>query len=89
MKKKDEISEALYTWLRSMEEQPARLYGLKKVHKQGTPLPPVLSLPGSSYDPLIKHWQNTLIKLREQTYKRTLKLQKGSERKPNWTLMGV
>ena len=54
MKKKDEISEALYTWLRSMEEQPARLYGLKKVHKQGTPLPPVLSLPGSSYDPLNK-----------------------------------
>ena len=50
MKKKDEISEAL----RSMGAQPARLYGLAKVHKQGTPLHPVLSLPDSSYDNLNK-----------------------------------
>ena len=41
MKKKDEISEVLYTRLRSMGEQPARLYRLAKVHKQGTPLRPV------------------------------------------------
>ena len=54
MKKKDEISEALYTRLRSTGAQPARLYGLAKVHKQGTPLRPVLSLPGSLYDNLNK-----------------------------------
>ena len=53
MKKNDETSEALYTRLRSTGAQPARLYGLAKVHKQGTPLPrPVLSLPDSSYDNL-------------------------------------
>ena len=54
MKKKDEISEAMYNMLRSTGAQPARLYGLAKVHKQGTPLRPVLSLPGSSYDNLNK-----------------------------------
>ena len=37
MKKKDEISEALYMRLRQTGAQPARLYGLAKVHKQGTP----------------------------------------------------
>ena len=54
MKKKDEISGAMYNRLRSTGAQPARLYGLAKVHKQGTPLRPVLSLPGSSYDNLNK-----------------------------------
>ena len=49
MRKKDEISESLYTKMRSTGGQPARLYGLAKVHKVNTPLRPVLSLPGSSY----------------------------------------
>ena len=40
--------------MRSTGAQPARLYGLAKVHKQGTPLRPILSLPGSSYDNLNK-----------------------------------
>ena len=62
-KEKNEISYALYTRLRSTEAQPARLYGLAKVHKQGTPLRPVLFLPVSSYDYLNK---NTSIKLRGQ-----------------------
>ena len=53
-KKKDEISEALYTRLRSTGAQPSRLYGLAKVHEPGTPLRPILSLPGSSYDNLNK-----------------------------------
>ena len=47
MKKKDEISEALYTRLRSTGAHPTRLYGLAKVHKQGTLLRHVFSLPGS------------------------------------------
>ena len=67
IKKKDEISEARYTRLRSTEAQPARLYGLAKVHKQGTLPSPVLSLPGCSYDNLKKHWRSTLMKLRGQT----------------------
>ena len=54
MKKKDEISEAMYKRLRSTGAQPARLYGLAKVRKQGTPLRPVLSSPGSSFDNLNK-----------------------------------
>ena len=49
MRKKDEISENLYTRMRSTWGQPARLYGWAKVHKMNTPLRPVLSLPGSSY----------------------------------------
>ena len=49
MRKKDEIRESLYTRMRSTGGQPARLYGLAKVHKLNTPLRPVLSLPGSSY----------------------------------------
>ena len=49
MRKKDEIRESLYTRMRSTGGQPARLYGLTKVHKVNTPLRPVLSLPGSSY----------------------------------------
>ena len=54
MKKKDEIGEAMITRLRSTGVQPARLYGLAKVHKQDTPLRPVLSAPSSSYDNLYK-----------------------------------
>ncbi|XP_063729576.1 uncharacterized protein LOC134857129 [Symsagittifera roscoffensis] len=49
MRKKDEISESLYTRMRSTGGQRARLYGLAKVHKVNTPLRPVLSLPASSY----------------------------------------
>ena len=63
MKKKDEITEALYTKLRSTGAQPTRLYGLAKIHKQCTPLRPVLSLPGSSYDNLNK----TLAKYFDET----------------------
>ena len=62
--KKDEISEALYIRLKSTEAQPARLYGSAKVHKQGTPLRPVLSLPGSSYDHLNKTLAKTFDKIK-------------------------
>ena len=45
------ISEARIT---EFESQPARLHGLAKVHKSGTLLRPVLSIPGSSYENLNK-----------------------------------
>ena len=50
MNKRGEISDQLYSKMRSTGGQPARLYGLAKVHKAETPLRPVLSLPGSSYE---------------------------------------
>ena len=71
MRKEDEISENLYTRMRSTGGQPAGLYGLAKVHKKNTPLRPVLSLPGSSYYNLNKVLAKFLIKLRAQTPKRT------------------
>ena len=37
---------------RSCGAQPARLYGLAKVHKQVIPLRPILSLPGFCYENL-------------------------------------
>ena len=52
--KNGEIDENLYNQLRSTGAQPARLYGLAKVHKENTPLRPVLSLPGSQYDKINK-----------------------------------
>ena len=54
MNKRVEISDQLYSKMRSTRWQPARLYGLAKVHKDETPLRPVLSLPGSSYENLNK-----------------------------------
>ena len=50
--KQGKISEQINHRLRTTEMQPARLYGLDKVHKSGTPLRPVLSIPGSRYQNL-------------------------------------
>ena len=69
MRKKDEISESLYTRLRSTGGQPARLYALAIMHKMNTPLRPVLSLPGSSYYNLNKILAKFSRKLRAQTSK--------------------
>ena len=44
-----EISDELLAKLKSIGGQPARLYGLAKVHKTIIPLRPVLSMPGSPY----------------------------------------
>ena len=51
----NKIDEELLKKLRSTGAQPARLYGLAKVHKNEIPLRPVLSLRHSMYDPL-KKW---------------------------------
>ena len=52
MRKKGKIPVKVYEALRSTGAQPARLYGLAKVHKKETPLRPVLSIPGSCYHKL-------------------------------------
>ena len=49
LKEEGKISEELYETLRPRGSQPARLYGLAKVHKKNTPVRPVLSMPGSAY----------------------------------------
>ena len=56
----EEISNQLYSKLSSTGGQPARLYSLAWVHKAETPLRPVLSIPGSSYENLTKRLQNFL-----------------------------
>ena len=49
LKGTNKIDEILYKKLRPSGSQPARLYGLAKVHKEGIPTRPVLSMPGSAY----------------------------------------
>ena len=51
---KQKISKEHYESMRSVGAQPARLYGLAKVQKDGTPLRAVLSLPGSCYQNLTR-----------------------------------
>ena len=48
MRKDGKIDEELYNQLSPSGSQPARLYGLAKVHKQDIPMRPVLSMPGIS-----------------------------------------
>ena len=43
------ICGTLYERMKPVGSQPARLYGLAKVHKKDTPMRPVLSMPGSAY----------------------------------------
>ena len=45
----EKIGKVLYDRMKPMGSQPARLYGLAKVHKNDTPIRPVLSMPGSAY----------------------------------------
>ena len=49
LRDKEKIDASLYYKLHPTGSQPARLYGLAKVHKDGIPLRPVLSMPGSVY----------------------------------------
>ena len=46
LKKEGKISETLFNKMKPTGSQPARLYGLAKVHKTDTPMRPVLSMPG-------------------------------------------
>ena len=49
LKEEGKIEEELYKKIRSRGSQPPCLYGLAKVHKDGVPVRPVLSMPGSAY----------------------------------------
>ena len=47
--KEGKIDQTLYDQMKPTGSQPARMYGLAKVHKKNTPVRPVLSMPGSAY----------------------------------------
>ena len=47
--KTGKISDVLFERMRPVGSQPPRLYGLAKVHKENTPMRPVLSMPASAY----------------------------------------
>ena len=49
LEKQGKIAETLATYLTSKGAKPARLYGLAKIHKENTPLRPVVSMPGCAY----------------------------------------
>uniref|UniRef100_A0A7M5XGL9 Reverse transcriptase domain-containing protein n=1 Tax=Clytia hemisphaerica TaxID=252671 RepID=A0A7M5XGL9_9CNID len=48
------ISDELYKKLRPTGSQPARLYGLTKIHKPNIPIRPVVSMSGSAYHKIAK-----------------------------------
>ena len=54
LKNNNKIDQELHEELRPKGSQPARLYRLAKVHKENTPLRPVLSMPGSAYHKVAK-----------------------------------
>ena len=49
LKSENKISENLYNSLKPVGSQPPRIYGLAKIHKEGCPMRPVVSMPGSPY----------------------------------------
>ena len=55
MRDSNRISDKLYEKLNPVGSQPARLYGLAKIHKNAVPLRPVLSMPGSAYHKIATH----------------------------------
>ena len=60
MNKRDEITDQIFSKMRSTGGKSAHSYGLAKVHKAETPLRPVLSLPGSLYESVNKTFANFL-----------------------------
>ena len=62
------IPVTVYEDLRSTGAQPAKLYGLAKVHKKETSLRPVLSIPGSCY-----HKQNKFVKVSKSPFSKRSK----------------
>ena len=69
------ISKELYDDMRPRGSQPPRLYGLAKVHKTGTPLRPVLSMPGSAYFKIaskVAYWLSHVPECRINSSTRTI-----------------
>ena len=66
MLNQEKISNELFERMvpvKGLHTQPARLYGLAKVHKTTIPARPVLSMPGSVYHPIaneVTKWLNVV-----------------------------
>ena len=48
------ISEEWFKAVKPIGSQHAQFFGLTKVHKRNTPLRPIVSMPGSAYQPSAK-----------------------------------
>ena len=57
---KEKVNSSTYSKLYPQGGQPAKLYGLAKVHKENTPLRPVVSMVGTSQYELSKYLDNLL-----------------------------
>ena len=56
--------------MKGLSSQPARLYGLEKVHKDVIPLRPVLSMTGLVYHPIaevVTEWLNVVLECQINT----------------------
>ena len=65
MMKRGDISKEFYQKVRPVGSQPARLYGLAKVHEKESHLRPILSMPGSQYEKFSKELAEIIKKLPE------------------------
>ena len=68
-RKDGKIDKDLYKILKPVGSKPARMYGLAKVHKQDTPLRPIVSMPGTSYDKIGRWVSKWLDKIPESHIK--------------------
>ena len=63
LREQNKIDENIYNKMWPVGSQPARLYGLAKVHKNNIPARPVLSTPGSVYHSIalqVTEWLNVV-----------------------------
>ncbi|XP_066920124.1 uncharacterized protein [Clytia hemisphaerica] len=71
LKTENKITETIFKKLKPGGSQPARLYGLAKIHKDSVPLRPVLSMPGSAYFKIAKQvadWLSVVSECRINSY---------------------
>ena len=65
LEKAEEIDENLFKQLQPIGSRAAKIYGLAKVHKEGTPLRPIVSIPGTPYDKIGKFVSKWLEKVED------------------------
>ena len=76
MLKNGDIDDELYNHLRPTGSKPAQIYGLSKVHKDDTPLRPIVSIPGTSYDKIgrfVSKWLEKVPESKIQTSSKDVK----------------
>ena len=74
--KNGDIDDELYNHLRPTGSKPAQIYGLSKVHKDDTPLRPIVSIPGTSYDKIgrfVSKWLEKVPESKIQTSSKDVK----------------